>query len=248
MPIPSPFHPRTLESNKALLWKDWGGYYAARAYDPYFEREYYAFRHTAGMIDVTPLFKYEVYGPDATAFLTRIMSRNIGKLKQNQVTYCCWCDDEGKVVDDGTVSRFEENVYRVTAAEPTYAWFERYASEYDVTIEDSSARFAALSIQGPNSRTILNQASDSSVDKLGFFRMMPAKVGGVPAIISRTGYTGDLGYEVWVENQHALGLWDGLTVAGKNYGLAPAGLDAMDITRVEAGFIMNGVDYYSANH
>jgi aminomethyltransferase len=248
MPIPSPFHTRTSELCTSLLWKDWGGYYAVRSYDTYLEREYFAFRHAAGMIDVTPLFKYEVHGPDAAAFLSRVMVKNIAKLEVGQVTYICWCDDMGKVVDDGTVSRLDETYFRVTAAEPSLAWFHRYARGYDVTIEDSTERLAALSIQGPNSREILKRASDADLDTLGFFRLTRAKLDDLDVIISRTGYTGDLGYEVWIPSEQAVGLWDALIDAGKGYGLEPAGLDALDITRVEAGFIMNGVDYYSANH
>jgi aminomethyltransferase len=219
-----------------------------RSYDTYLEREYFAFRHTAGLIDVTPLFKYEVHGPDAAAFLSRIMVRDIGKLEVGQVTYLCWCDDHGKVVDDGTVSRLDDTYFRVTSAEPTLAWFHRYTRGYDVKLRDSTQEVAALSLQGPNSREILKQASDADLDSLKFFRFTKARIDNTDVIISRTGYTGDLGYEIWVESPHAVALWDAVIDAGKGYGLEPAGLDAMDITRVEAGFIMNGVDYYSAHH
>ena len=248
MPIPSPFHTRTAELCTSLLWKDWAGYHAVRSYETYMEREYFAFRHTAGLIDVTPLFKYEVYGPDAVAFLSRIMVRDMGKLKIGQVTYLCWCDDHGKVVDDGTVSRLEKTTFRVTSAEPTLSWFQRYARGYDVTLEDSTERIAALSIQGPKSREILKQVVEEDLDGLKFFRFVQTRLSDLEVIISRTGYTGDLGFEVWVNSEHAVALWDAIIGAGKPYGLLPAGLDAMDITRVEAGFIMNGVDYFSAQH
>jgi aminomethyltransferase len=248
MPVPSPFHPRTSKLCTSLFWKDWAGYHAVRSYDTYMEREYFAFRHTAGLIDVTPLYKYEVQGPDAAAFLSRVMVRNIAKLQVGQVAYTCWCDDAGKMVDDGTVSRLDQTHFRVTAAEPSLAWFQRYTRAYDVTVRDSSRDLAAVSLQGPTSRDILKQVTDAPVDSLKFFRLVQTKVDGLDAIISRTGYTGDLGFEVWVKNADALALWDALAAAGKPYGMVPAGLDAMDVTRVEAGFIMNGVDYYSANH
>ncbi len=248
MPIPSPFHSRTSPLCISRRWKDWGGYYAVCSYDTYHEREYFAFRHAAGLIDVTPLFKYEIHGRDAAAFLSHVMVKNIGKLKVGQVTYCCWCNAAGKLLDDGTVWRIDDTYFRATAAEPNLAWFKHNARGYDVTIEDSTARIAALSIQGPNSREILREVTDADLDGLRFFRLTKSNVNGFDATITRTGYTGDLGYEIWVDNDHAVALWDALMSAGRVYGIEPAGLDALDICRVEAGFIMNGVDYFSANH
>ena len=231
-----------------MRWKDWAGYFAVCAFDTYAEREYFAFRNGAGMIDVTPLFKYEIHGPDAAAFLSRVMVKNIVKLKIGQVAYCCWCDHMGKLLDDGTVWRLNENQFRVTAAEPSLAWFHQNARGFDVTMKESTDEIAALSIQGPTSRDILKQVSDADLDALKFFRLTKATIDGFDATITRTGYTCDLGYEIWVSNENAVPLWDALTAAGKAYGLEPAGLDALDVCRVEAGFIMNGVDYYSANH
>jgi aminomethyltransferase len=251
MPIPTPFHSRTSQLCTSLRWKDWGGYYAVCSYRSCHEPEYFALRHSAGLIDVTPLFKYEVYGPDAAAFLSQLMVKNISKLKVGRVTYLCWCDDDGKVVDDGTVARLERSYFRVTAAEPSLSWFERMRRGYDVKIEDSTARFGALALQGPNARDILRRAVDSAaldIDKVRFFAIVRARLSDVEVWISRTGYTGDLGYEVWVENQSAERVYDALSEAGRDFGLLPAGLDAMDVTRVEAGFIMNGVDYFSAHH
>ncbi len=248
MPIPSPFHPSTSKCCRSMRWKDWAGYFAVCAYDTYPEREYFAFRNGAGMIDVTPLFKYEIHGPDAAAFLSRIMVKNIAKLKIGQVAYCCWCDDHGKLLDDGTVWRIDDTYFRATAAEPNLSWFHRNARGFDVTIEDRTNRIAALSIQGPTSRDVLKQVADADLDGLKFFRLTQATIDGFDATITRTGYTGDLGYEVWVSNENAVPLWEALTAAGEAFGLEPAGLDALDVCRVEAGFIMNGVDYYSANH
>lgn len=248
MPLPTPFFPRTSQLCTSLLWKDWAGYYAVRSYDTYMEREYYAFRHTAGLIDVTPLYKYEITGPDAAAFLSRVTVRNAVKLKIGQVVYLCWCDAAGKVIDDGTISRFADEHFRLTSAEPSLAWLSRFARGYQVTIEDVTDRLAALSIQGPTSRPVLAEAAQIRLDDLKYFRFTSARIGGEDVVISRTGYTGDLGYEVWVENAGAIAVYDAILAAGQPYGLLPAGLDAMDMTRLEAGFIMNGVDYYSANH
>ena len=248
MPIPSPFHPRTSAQCRSLRWKDWSGYFAVCAYDTYPDREYYAIRHAAGLIDVTPLYKYEVHGPDAAAFLARVIAKNILKLEVAQVTYCCWCDERGKLLDDGTVSRLSDTYFRVTAAEPSLAWLTQHAGTFDVQIEESTETIAALAIQGPNARDILKQVTDADVAGLRFFRLTKANIDGFETVVTRTGYTGDLGYEVWVPNENAVALWDALMNAGRTYGIEPAGLDALDVTRVEAGFIMNGVDYFSANH
>lgn len=248
MPVTTPFHERTSALCQSYRWKQWAGYAAVCSYNVTHDDEYFVFRHAAGMIDVTPLFKYEVRGRDAGVFLARVTSKDVRKLKQGQVTYLCWCDDDGRLIDDGTVTRMEEDWYRVTAAEPSYSWFMRYARGFDVQVEDVTDRIAAVSIQGPTSRGVLKSASDADMDRLGFFKMTEARLDGVPVRISRTGYTGDLGFEVWVENSGALRVWDALMNAGKAHGLQACGLDAMDVTRIEAGFIMNGVDYHSANH
>jgi aminomethyltransferase len=246
MPIATPFHPRTSARCVSLFYKDWAGYYAVRSYDTTHDREYFAFRHACGLIDVTPLYKYDVRGEDAARFLTRVMVRDIRKLKVGQVYYVCWCDDYGKIIDDGTVSRLGEGDYRVTSSEPAWHWLQRTSRGFRVTIEDVSDAIAALSIQGPTSRDVVNVASDGAAEKLGFFRLRAGKIAGADVVVSRTGYTGDLGYEIWMQNDDAIRVYDALSATGHAYGLEPAGLDAMDVTRVEAGFILNGVDYYSA--
>ena len=249
MPIPTPFHERTQALCTSYRWKDWAGYCAVCSYDASHEREYFAFRESAGLLDVTPLYKYEVSGPDAQALLGRMMVRDVTNLKVGRVAYSCWCDDDGKVVDDGTVSRLGESHFRVTAADPTLHWLQALARGFDVEIEDSSERLAALALQGPTSRNILRDASGpsvSSIDKLKFFGVTEAAISGIPVWISRTGYTGDLGYEVWVEREQALAVWDALMAAGQRHGIEPAGLDALDMTRIEAGFVLLGVDYFSS--
>ena len=199
-------------------------------------------------MDVTPLFKYTVRGPDAARFLSRVMSRNIAKLKMGRITYCCWCDDQGKVMDDGTVARIDEDHFRVTAAEPTLHWLHQNSLRYDVDIQDCTAQFGILALQGPLSRDILDHACQNPVSHLKFFRLMQTTIDRRAVTITRTGYTGDLGYEIWCDAADAIAVYDAVMEAGKNYRILPAGLDALDVARVEAGFIMNGVDYFSANH
>lgn len=248
MPIPSPFFPRTSKLCESMLWKDWSGYYAARCYASCHEREYFALRHAAGVIDVSPLLKYEICGRDAGAFLAYLTVRDLRKLKVGRVTYLCWCDEDGKVVDDGTVSRLDEDAYRLTANGPMLGWLQQHAVGFEVTIEDSSDRIGVLALQGPFSRDILARAVERDISGLKFFAWENARIAGVEVLVSRTGYTGDLGYEIWTDRDQALPVWDALMAVGKPQRLLPAGLDAMDVTRVEAGFILNGVDYFGSLH
>lgn len=248
MPIATPFHSRTAKLCISHRWKDWAGYIAPCSYESTPDPEYMAFRHSAGLIDVTPLYKYEVTGPDAARFLARVTVKDIRKLKVGRMTYLCWCDDAGKVVDDGTVARLGDQHFRVTAAEPSFSWFARFSRGYDVSIEDSTAELASLSLQGPNSRAILAGAVDIDIQALKFFGIVKCKLRGLDIWLSRTGYTGDLGYEIWCENAHAESVYDAIMTAGRAHAIMPAGLDAMDVARIEAGFIMNGVDYFSAHH
>ena len=248
MPVPTPFHPRTSDRCHSLLWKEWSGYYAVRSYDTCHEREYFALRHAAGLIDVSPLFKADLRGSQAADLLSLVTVRDVRKLRVGRVTYLCWCDDDGKVVDDGTVTRLGETHYRMTGNGPLCHWLARYTDGFDVEVEDTTEAYGALALQGPMSRAILAQSAGNAVEKLRFFRAMDAKIGGVPVGITRTGYTGDLGYEVWVARDDALAVCDRLIEIGRDYRLEPAGLDAMDVTRVEAGFVLCGVDYFAAHH
>jgi aminomethyltransferase len=247
MPIPSPFHERTRALCTSYRWKDWAGYAAVCSYDTTHDREYFAFRESAGLLDVSPLYKYEIHGPDAAALLSRMVVRDVGKLQIGRVAYVCWCDDRGKVVDDGTIARLGAESFRMTAADPTYHWLLAVGRGLRATIEDSSARLAALALQGPRSRAILREASDADLDALAFFGITRARLDGLEVWVSRTGYTGDLGYEVWVERDGALRVWDAIVAAGRQHGLEPAGLDALDVARIEAGFLLLGIDYYSAS-
>jgi aminomethyltransferase len=246
MPIATPFHPRTQASCTSLLYKDWAGYYAVRSYDTTHDREYFALRHACGLIDVTPLYKYDVRGSQAAQHLARVMVRDMRKLKLKQVMYTCWCDDDGKVIDDGTVSRLDDDHYRVTSSEPAWHWLVRTARGLDVSVQEITDQFGVLSVQGPTSRDVVNDACGGTVGGLRFFRFENARIAGADVMVSRTGYTGDLGFEVWTHNENAIEVYDAIVEAGRPHGLALAGLDAMDVTRVEAGFILNGVDYYSS--
>ena len=247
MPIPTPFHTRTSAACESHEWRNWSGYLAAGLYEPGHEREYYAIRNSAALIDVSPLYKYEIRGPQAEQAVNRIITRDIRRCKVGQVIYTPWCDDHGKVIDDGTVSRLAENAYRFTAAEPNLAWFQDCCYGLDCQVIDVSSELAALALQGPNSRPILEKIfSGMFLSTLKYYRLAHGHVGRIPLTVSRTGYTGDLGYELWVAPQHAEALWDMLVEAGQGYGVTPAGIVALDVARIEAGLIMLQVDYISA--
>ena len=247
MPIPTPFHSRTSALCKSHEWRDWSGYLAVSVYQPTHEYEYYAIRNSAALIDVTPLFKYEISGPDAARLVDRIITRDVSKCKVGQVLYTSWCDEAGKMIDDGTVQRLEENYFRVTAADPSLRWFQDCGFGMEVTVVNVSEDLAALAVQGPNSRAILKTvALGADLDSLKFFRLVQAEIDSIPVTISRTGYTGDLGFELWVKPERAGKLWDVLMEAGRGYGIAPAGMVALDIVRIEAGLLLIEVDYISS--
>ncbi|HSD83644.1 MAG TPA: aminomethyltransferase family protein [Anaerolineae bacterium] len=244
----TPFHERTSKLCLPQNWRRWAGYLAAGSYELTLDREYWAIRNSAALIDVTPLMKYIIKGQDASRLLNRVVTRDMDKLKVGQVYYTGWCDEEGKLIDDGTVARLDESTYRLTSAEPNLRWLSMNAVSLDVEITEVTDRVAALSLQGPNSRVILNRAGADPVDGLKYFRLMQNKLDGIPVTISRTGYTGDLGYEIWMEAGHALRVWDLLMEMGADYGITPVGILAMDMARVEAGLFMLEVDYTSTSH
>ena len=244
----SPFFERTSKLNESQEWRRWAGYLAATSYELTHENEYFAIRTKAALLDISPLKKYIVEGPDAQNLLDRLVTRNIAICKVGQVMYTPWCDEEGKVIDDGTVQRLSENKFRITSAEPNLEWIESNSTGMDVTIKDDSYSTAALALQGPNSRAILNAVSSKSLDSLKFFWMIDTTFENIPVTISRTGYTGDLGYEIWMDPNDALSVWDLLMDKGKTFGITPTGLHALDIARVEAGLILLDVDYISTRH
>ena len=246
MPVGTAFHERTLALCDSLNFKEWSGYYTVSAYEMTHEHEYNAIRNSSALIDITPLFKYRVTGPDATRLVNRIICRDIHKVAVDQVIYCCWCDPEGKVIDDGTITRLGENDYRWTAADPSLRWFEQNSLGLDVGIDDISEKVAALALQGPTSGKLLHAVADANIAGLKYFRVTHGKIAGVPVDISRTGYTGDLGYEVWVPWKDGLRVFDELMAKGRSFDIHPAGMVALDIARIEAGLILIEVDYISS--
>ncbi len=246
MPVGTAFHERTLALCESLNYREWSGYYTVSVYEMHHEHEYNAIRNSAALIDISPLFKYRVTGRDATKFVNRVISRDINKVAVDQVIYCCWCDPEGKVIDDGTITRLGENDYRWTAADPSLRWFRQNTLGLDVSIEDISEQVAALALQGPTSGRLLHEVTDAKIENLKYFRVTRGKIAGVPVDISRTGYTGDLGFEVWMPWRDAIKVWDALTAKGKAFDIHPAGMIALDIARIEAGLILIEVDYISS--
>lgn len=244
----TPFHERTSKLCLPQNWRRWAGHIVAGSYDLHLDREYWAIRDAVAMIDVSPLMKYMIEGPDAARLLHKLTPRDVHKMAVGQVGYTGWCDEDGKMLDDGTVSRLGENLFRLTSAEPSLRWLSMNAVGMDVTITEVTEQVAALSLQGPKSRTVLNRVCAKSLDKLKYFRVMPNTLAGKPVTISRTGYTGDLGYEIWIDVDDALHVWDALMAAGNDYGIVPCGILAMDMARVEAGLFMIDVDYTAANH
>jgi glycine cleavage system T protein (aminomethyltransferase) len=240
------FHARTAPLCQAQNWRRWAGYIVASSYDLQHDREYHAIRSAAALFDVSPLFKYHVRGPDAARLLDRVVTRDIGHSKVGQVLYSPWCDASGKVLDDGTIARLADDLFRLTSADPNFRWLGDHARGLEVEIEDVSDAIAALSLQGPNARIILEHATGNDLSAVRYFRLTTSLVRGVPVTITRTGYTGDLGYEIWMPADRALTVWDAVTEAGSSYGLTPAGMLALDVARIEAGLLLLDVDYVSA--
>jgi aminomethyltransferase len=244
----TPFHERTSALCLGQTWRRWAGHLVASSYDLQHDREYHAIRSSAALLDVSPLYKYLVTGRDATRLLDRVVTRDVARLQVHQVAYTTWCDSAGKVIDDGTISRLEEQTYRLTSADPSLRWLWENAVGMHVTIDDVSDSTAALALQGPSSRAILEHLTQGGLEALGYFRLTPAVARGIPITISRTGYTGDLGYELWLDRAHALPLWDALIEAGTPFGITPCGMLGLDLARIEAGLMLLEVDYVSAHH
>ena len=247
MPVGTAFHERTFQLCESLNYREWSGYYAVSSYEPHHEHEYNAIRNASALIDISPLFKYRVTGRDATRLVDRIITRDLRKVSVGQVIYTPWCDEQGKVIDDGTVSRLEENVYRWTAADPSLRWFTQNATGMDVHIEDISESVAALALQGPTSGKLLKSiVKDTDIENLKYFRVTHGTIGGVRVDISRTGYTGDLGYEIWVPGESAVRVWDALMDFGRAFDIHPAGMLALDVARIEAGLLLIDIDFNSS--
>lgn len=246
MPVGSAFHARTLELCESLNYRDWAGYYAVSAYETHYEHEYNAIRNACALIDISPLYKYRLTGPDAVRLVNRVITRDASRMAIGQVYYTPWCDDDGKVIDDGTVTRVADQEYRWTAADPNLRWLTENASGLDVHVEDISETLAALALQGPTSARLLAQVCDADLSSLKYFRATSGRIAGVPVDISRTGYTGDLGYEIWMPWDAALQVWDAIAAAGHAFDLHPTGMLALDISRIEAGLLLIDVDFHSS--
>ena len=243
----TPLHARTAPLMEGQAWRRWAGHLVASSYELQHDREYHAIRNSAALIDVSPLYKYLVTGRDAATLLDRMVIRDVVRMKVGQVMYTCWCDGAGKVIDDGTISRLDERTFRFTSAEPALRWLHLNATGLDVSVTDVSQSTAALALQGPNARRVLEQLTQDDVKSLKYFRVMPATLRGIAVTVSRTGYTGDLGYEIWVPAAQAVTLWDALIESGGPLGITPAGILALDVARIEAGLMMLDVDYVSAH-
>jgi aminomethyltransferase len=246
MPIGTAVHERTFALCESLNYREWSGYYAVSAYESHHEHEYNAIRNASALIDVSPLFKYLITGRDSARFVDRLITRDVAKMPVGQVFYTPWCDEHGKVIDDGTVSRLAEQTFRWTAADPSLRWFRQNAAGLDVTIDDISEEIAALALQGPTSGRLLRAVANADIDSLKYFRVTSGTIAGVQVDISRTGYTGDLGYEIWMPAAAALRVWDALMAGGGSFDIKPTGMLALDVARIEAGLLLIDVDFFSS--
>ncbi len=242
----SHFHPRQAALNLREAWSSWNGYkFADYYYDA--EYEYFCVRNTCATYDICPMQKYHIRGSDAEAMLNRMVTRDVSKLGENRVTYVCWCTDEGRMVDDGTIFRIGQDSFMLTCGSPSIAWLRKSALGFtDVTVTDMSDEIAALSLQGPTSCAVLKNMGLDGIENLKPFGIQHFDFHGGSLMISRTGFTGDLGYELWIAPDLALTMWDALYSAGEHYGIHPYGEAATNMARLEAGFIMPDMEFNEA--
>ena len=243
--LETPFHERTYEACYNNDWYRWAGYKIAREYSNT-ELEYTAMRNTAGVLDITPMHKYDIKGRDAIKFVDKLVTRNVTEIKSGQVMYIIWCNEDGNVIDDGTVFCFNSNHLRIFCAERNLNWFSDTAIGFNVEVEDVSDTIAALAFQGPLSCKILNLLNVKDIENLKPFYFDNFDLNGCKVTISRTGFSGDLGYEIWCKNEDAINVWDSLFTFNRDYKVLPAGMNALDMVRVEAGFIQPNADFMSA--
>ena len=243
--LETPFHERTYEACYNNDWYRWAGYKIAREYSNT-ELEYTAMRNTAGVLDITPMHKYDIKGADAIKFVDKLVTRNVTEIKSGQVMYIIWCNEDGNVIDDGTVFCFDSNHLRIFCAERNLNWFSDTAIGFNVEVEDVSDTIAALAFQGPLSCKILNLLNVKDIENLKPFYFDDFDLNGCKVTISRTGFSGDLGYEIWCKNEDAISVWDSLFKFNRDYKVLPAGMNALEMVRVEAGFIQPNADFMSA--
>jgi aminomethyltransferase len=243
----TPFYPRLNELNQTGLYGHWSGYLSAPRYDLSAKHEYFAVRNSAGFFDSSPLYKYRITGPDSERFLAGVMTRDVRRCRPGQAMYTVWCDEAGYVLEDGVVFRHAADDWLLTAAEPNLGYLDSLVGRLRVSIEDVSQDYGVLAVQGPRSRAILAKLAPE-VNDLAYFALTPAKIGNAPVTISRTGYSGDLGFEVFVEADDALGVLDKVIQAGDGQGFRPFGEDALNMVRIEAGLSLIGVEFTSARY
>ncbi|MFI4890433.1 MAG: aminomethyltransferase family protein [Steroidobacterales bacterium] len=243
----TPFHDRARELSQADSFIPWSGYSTVDVFTTV-EQEYFAIRNAATLYDLTPMIKYRVVGPDAVAYLNRLVTRDVAKLKPNRVAYCCWCNDAGHLVDDGTLFRIGDGEYLLCTAERQIDWLLSSAIGFDVQIAEITEDVAALALQGPTSCSVLKALGLKGVENLKPFDIGRFNVGAVALTVSRTGFTGDLGYELWMAPDFAESMWDALMAAGRTWGIRPIGSQALNMARIEAGFIAPNADFVSAEH
>ena len=242
----TPFHSRTAAANSLNLWHRWRDHTVA---DAYFDvgLEYTALRNASAVFDLSPMTKHRITGPDALPFLNRLVTRDVAKIKPGRVGYCVWCDDQGQVIDDGTIFHLKENDYRLCSQERQLDWLSTSALGFDVAIREETEEVASLALQGPTSCAVLKSLGLAAIETLTPFAMRSFPFEGTELGVSRTGFTGDLGYELWIDPAHAERLWDRLFEAGEFHGLKPMGTHALEMSRIEAGFIQAGVDFLPAD-
>ena len=243
--IDTPFHDRARALSQNDQFVAWAGYSTVDVFTTV-EQEYFAIRNAATLYDLTPMVKYRVAGRDAERYINRLVTRDIRKLKVGRVSYVVWCNDEGHIIDDGTVFRLSETDYRICTAERQLDWFLDSAIGFDVAVEEITASVAALSLQGPTSAYVLKKFGLSGIESLKPFEFRIFEAEGRSLMVSRTGFTGDLGYELWMAPQHATAVWDDLMQAGRSRGIRAIGSQALNLARIEAGFLMPNVDFISA--
>ena len=248
MSVGTAFHPRTSELNTKMAWGEWAGYWSAAVYADFHDIEYNAIREAAALFDTSPLYKFVISGTDAARLLDRVMTRDVSKLAVGRVLYSPWCDEHGKVLDDGNLARIEEDRFLLTAADQTLRWLRMNAAGLEVQVEDVSEDVAGLGLQGPLSRDVLEKATGQDWKEVRYFGHRRSEIAGVQIDVTRTGFTGDLGYELWVPADGAVEVWDAVWEAGQDYRIRPIGIRALDVARVEAGLMMVDAEYTGARH
>ena len=245
--LETPFHERARALQQVDSFVPWAGYTTVDVYSTV-EQEYFAIRNAATLYDLTPMVKYRVAGPDAERYLNRLVTRDVRRLKVGRVSYVVWCNDAGHIIDDGTIFRLGTQDFRICTAERQFDWFADSALGFDVAVEEVTGEIAALAVQGPTSCYVLKRLGLAGIERLKPFELGDFTAGGRPLTASRTGFTGDLGYELWMRPADALAVWDGLMDAGRSRGIRPIGSQALNIARIEAGFLLPNVDFVSAEH